>query len=101
MDYQYQKMMSKYNQCKTGNIAMDMITEALAFYKSKGKKIKIISLSSNYWRLFLIFMRKQKPDLFIDDDGLQFNNVLIRKGHRFMAQNIEFEFEKKIILADA
>lgn len=89
------------NKKSTGNICIDMIAEALAFYKGKGKKAKIINLDSHYWRLFKIYMRKQQPDLFFDDDGLQFNNVLIRKGHRFMHQHLEFEFEKKQIIENA
>lgn len=80
---------------------MDMISEALAHWKAKGKKVTIVNLDKMYWNLFRVYMRKQKPDLWFDDDGLQFNNVLIRKGHRFMSQRLEVEFEKKKVLADA
>ena len=85
----------------TGNICMDMIAEALAYHKSKGKKVKVVNLDKMYWNLFRVYMRKQKPDLWFDDDGLQFKNVLIRKGHRFMHERLEVEFDKKQILADA
>jgi hypothetical protein len=88
-------------QPTTGNICMDMISAALAHWKAKGKKVTVINLDKMYWNLFRVYMRKQKPDLWFDDYGLQFNNVLIRKGHRFMHERLECEFEKKKILADA
>jgi len=85
----------------TGNICIDMIAAALAHWKAKGKKVTVVNLDKMYWNLFRVYMRKQKPDLWFDDDGLQFNNVLIRKGHRFMNERLECEFEKKKILTDA
>ena len=83
-------------QSTTGNIAIDMIYAALQHYKKKERTVKTVNLSSQYWRLFTIYMRKQKSDLILDDDGLQFNNVLIRKGHRFQHQAVECEFEKNV-----
>lgn len=84
------------NNQSTGNPAIDMIYAALQHYKKQGRKVITVNLSTQYWRLFSVYMRKQKPDLVLDDDGLQFNNVLIRKGHRFMHQQLECEFEKSV-----
>lgn len=83
-------------QSSTGNIAIDMIYAALQHYKANGRKVITVNLSSQYWRLFSIYMRKQNPDLILDYDGLYFNNVLIRKGHRFQHQAIECELEKNV-----
>lgn len=92
LDYQYLKKMNK----TTGNVAIDMIYAALQHYKKKGRKVITVNLNSQYWRLFSVYMRKQDKSLIFDDDGIQFNNVLIRKGHRFMSTHLECEFEKSI-----
>jgi len=81
---------------KTGNIAADSVYAAMRHYKNFGRTVKTVNLSKSYWGIFLVFIREEKPELEISDEGIQFNNVLIRKGHSFMKQNLECELNALI-----
>lgn len=80
---------------------MDMVYSCCMFYRQKRKKVTVVSLSHTYWRLFKEWMRRNAPDIVFDDDGVQFNNTTVRKGHRYMVQALEVEFYKEPKNADA
>ncbi len=75
----------------TGNVAADMVGAALAHYKKHNRLVKIVNLSHSYWRIFMAFMERQAPDMEIPKEGIQFNNVLIRKGTMFQRSAVECE----------
>lgn len=80
----------------TGNVAVDMIGAALAHYKQYNRTVKIVNLSKSYWRIFTSYMQLQAPELEIPDEGIQFNNVLIRRGTRFQVAAVECELNPLI-----
>lgn len=80
----------------TGNVCIDMIYAALQHYKKFGRKIKTVSLNKSHWRLFSEYMKREQNLIEVRDDGVQFKNVLIRKGTRFQTKIAEFELESVI-----
>ena len=85
----------------TGNVAADMIFAALEHYKKYHRSVKIVDLSGSYWRIFKSFMNKQAPEMEIPTEGIQFNNVLIRKGSMFQRDAIKCELWPVISKADS
>lgn len=81
---------------KTGNVAVDMIAAAMAHYKKHNRLVKTVNLSHSYWRIFNVFMKEENPELEIPDEGIQFNNVLIRKGTMFQRLGVECELYELI-----
>lgn len=70
---------------KTGHPAVDMISACLDHYKKYKRKVKLITLNSNYWRMFKEYVLEQKPDLVIED-AIDFKNVRIEKGSIFQTE---------------
>jgi hypothetical protein len=91
-------MSKKYPLQKTGNIAVDTVCACLHHNKRYGRRIKYINLSIFYWMHFTEWFKKNVPDVNIDADGVMFNKTVIRKGHRFMVENIEVEFYPQEII---
>jgi hypothetical protein len=85
----------KHSITKTGNIAVDMIYACLEHYKQHRKKVQYVNLDKLYWIMFTEWMKRHAPEKPFTDDGIQFNNTIIRKGHRFMGQHLEVEFVKE------
>lgn len=84
----------------TGNVAADMVFAAMEHYKKYHRLVKTVDLSPSYWRIFKSFMDKQgKPD--IPNEGIQFNNVLIRKGSMFQRDAVKCELWPVISKADS
>ncbi len=84
----------------TGNVAVDMIGAALAHYRQGGRTVRIVNLSKSYWRIFTAYMSWQAPELEIPKEGIQFNNVLIRRGTLFQVSAIECELNPIIAPED-
>jgi hypothetical protein len=80
---------------KTGNIAVDMIAACLAHYKRFNRKIKTITLSHGRWNMFVEYSKKNRPETIIHDEII-FRNVTLKKGHRFMRENMEVELDKPV-----
>lgn len=92
--------MEKTKNKTTGNICIDMIAAALAHYKKAGRKVKVVNLSKSYWNIFERYMKSQ-PDadkVEITPDGVQFNNLLVRRGTRFQVQALECELHETFIV---
>ena len=79
----------------TGNVVVDTIYEALKYYKGK-KKMKVVNLDKVRWRLFSDYMKKQDNKEVDMSQGVQFKNLLVRPGSRFMKERMTFEFEEKL-----
>lgn len=80
----------------TGNIAADMIYAAIQHYKRHARTIKEVRLSHSYWKIFKYYVEKKKPELVLNDGAIQFNNLLVVKGTRFMRENAEFILNPKV-----
>jgi hypothetical protein len=89
-------MNKHYTNAPTGNIAADMVYDCCMFYKQRRKKVSVVSLSHTYWKIFKEWMKRNAPEIPIDDDGVQFNNTTIKKGHRWMSRALEVEFAKEV-----
>ncbi len=73
---------------KKRNIAVDMISAALAHYKNYPHlKIKSISLSKLYWVVFKDFMQQAAPEVKIED-AVMFNELIIEKGSMFQLKHL-------------
>lgn len=87
----------------TGNPAVDMIYAAIQHYKKFGKKIKVASLDKSYWGLFEAFMKEQEnaDNVEVTPDGIQFKNLLIRRGTKFQKDRLEVELYPAISKAQS
>jgi len=87
----------------TGNPAVDMVFAAVQHYKKHGRKIKIANLDSSYWNMFESFMMEQEnADIVkITPDGIQFNDLLVRRGTKFQKDRLEVELYPHIEKAQA
>ncbi len=83
---------------KTGNPAVDMVYAAVQHYKRFGRKVKTVSLDRSYWNLFDAFMNEQEnaDKVDITPDGIQFNDLLVRRGTQFQKDRIEIELYPQI-----
>lgn len=77
-----------------------MIYAAIKHYERAHRKVKTVNCSPSYWRIFKSFMRSQDETLEIPNEGIQFNNVLIRKGSMFQREAIICELWPLIEKAD-
>jgi hypothetical protein len=80
------------SKTSTGNIAVDMVRACLSHYKEMRRKVQYVELSANYWKLFSEWLKRNAPDKPFTDEGVQFRNTIIRKGHRFMTENLQVVF---------
>lgn len=81
----------------TGCLPVDMSYAACMHYKNTPKHIKEIHFSRTWWDLFLTFLMDKAPEKEVrrKDDTVIFNNVTFKKGHRFMAENMELVFHEE------
>jgi hypothetical protein len=90
---------------RTGNIAVDMVTACLRHYRKFHKRVQYVNLSANFWDLFKRWMGEKAPEQAFTDEGIAFDHggqtVIIRKGHRFMTQNLEAQLYPDMKKAEA
>jgi len=101
--FAYNKLRMKHKpllHSTTGNVAADMIYSAIKHYESHGRKVKTVDCSTSYWRIFKSFMKSQDETLDIPNEGIQFNNILVRKGSMFQRDAIKCELWPLIETAD-
>jgi hypothetical protein len=81
----------------TGNIAVDMVNACLTNYRLHYRRLKVISLSHNYWKMFSDHIKKVRPE-FEFEDAIEMTKykVTVRKGHAFMRENLEMEFHDSV-----
>jgi hypothetical protein len=90
---------------RTGNIAVDMTTACLRHYRKFHKRVQYVNLSANFWDLFKRWMGENAPEIEFTDEGIGWDHggqtVIIRKGHRFMTQNLEAQLYPDMKKAEA
>lgn len=62
----------------TNNIAVDMISSAIVFYRNKEKKIKLINLREDYYDIFVEYIAS-KTELKGDEEFC-FENIDIKRS---------------------
>ena len=80
---------------KTGNVAVDTVVACLLHEKKFGKVVESIMLSQKYWTALLRYMKKEKPEMQIEDQFI-FGKVTFLKGHAFMSENLEVKHVSKL-----
>jgi hypothetical protein len=90
---------------KTGNIAVDMTVAALRHYRIHHRRVQYVNLATNFWNTFKKWMEENAPEQPFTDEGIAFDHggqtVIIRKGHRFMTQNLEAQLYPDMKKAEA
>lgn len=100
MDKQKKGINGRLEPRLTGNVAMDMLSAAILQYAKAFRKIKVANLSSGYWKIFKTFMEVHAPELDIPKEGIQFNNILVRKGSMFQKAAMTFDLYPVISVED-
>lgn len=89
-------MNNKLKTTNTGNVAADMIYVGIQHYKRCARTVKEVRLSHSYWRIFKTYIQRRNPEFEMNEDAVQFNNLLVIKGTRFMTERAQFILNPKV-----
>lgn len=77
----------------TGCYAVDLVAACISHQRRQLLLPEFIRLTPKLWKQFALYVLKHSPECY-DKDGINFDDVIVQKGHMFQVQQLVMEFPK-------
>ena len=81
---------------RTGVLTVDKVAGCIYHYEQQGRPLESVTLDEQHWAIFEGFANKYFKGCVNEDNTVDFDGVIVRKGSRLMSKDMYWDFKKTI-----